>query len=300
MKKYNATKNVADSFVDYLRGVRDEMMTDNFRKVPRDHAGGAALIIQEIQLKVPDIRDGEIEEIHDGDQIYVTKHFDKKWYDSWLTGYFRFGTTTAFRGVEGGTDRFSDVQEGNMHETYSNDTGIVESLALSDLGGELYISRSSMDTGHFVRRIITSNDYCACVSRGEYNPERARSFAKNDNSDLSAYCTYNLKKLKSALLEILTEMGLDNPMLICGKVIYDEKDQAWNIGHQFSHTRERKQAEFWLRTTFVKPERFSHEDEFRIVAYESGSLAGLSTDLPGLVIHDDRIRDAIVACGLID
>lgn len=148
------------------------------------------------------------------------------------------------------------------------------------------------------------NDYTACFSMGGFDPERARILREEqapDDEPLTHYIEFDLKLLK-ALLEKLMKEGDYGEQYQVGhlfgrKIMYENKDfQFWSLdptGKEFLTG-----LDVWMNCVFVKPERFKHEDEYRIVLFKNGAAGGVETSNEDPLKFDDlRIAQCIIPDG---
>ncbi|MDW9902068.1 hypothetical protein GOA77_09355 [Sinorhizobium meliloti] len=113
-----------------------------------------------------------------------------------------------------------------------------------------------------------------------------------------AYATYDLKKLRAALVEIMAERpSLAGYALVGRKVVYGEKDRQWKVESHFELKKHRDPLAIWMGTAFVKSPAYQHEDEFRLLLINPKAVGRLDDSADALVFKDPRIAATITAAG---
>ncbi len=199
---------------------------------------------------------------------HLTKHQSFDAYKSSRRGAFGFGTTSYFRRNFDGSGLMSDHYEGINTRRLINrgSTSVVDKLILPNG----YIQDVAFE-GVSLHTELAMNDYAACFSPGKFDKSRADNIRAHNNGRLTHYVTYDTALLVEALWDALLDRKMVkrksdiNKVLIGGKVVYDDRDNNFSMPTIINADWSRVDEASWFRTTFVKPERFEHEDEFRIV-----------------------------------
>lgn len=106
----------------------------------------------------------------------------------------------------------------------------------------------------------TVNDYCACLSIGEFSEERANLIRVRGNNDIGAYVVYDIIKLRMTISEILIDSIDKRDFAILSRnIVYGLKDRKWDVEDTLSIIKDRNPMALWLGATFVKNEIFRHE-----------------------------------------
>ncbi|RVG30688.1 DUF2971 domain-containing protein [Sinorhizobium meliloti] len=259
---------------------------------------GSSAIRVERLLECPELTGDQLAVMDDGGPDYITRHMDERHLNSALAGYFQFGTLARYRGsdMQLNVGRFSDLQEGTQRNAFESRNGYFKN---AEFGSNIRLD--GIHISGFEASVLVEfqiNDYCSCSSMGEYNAARADEIRDNGNPELGAYATYDLKKLRLALDEIVTERtSLAGHVLVGREVLYGEKDRRWMIEDYFELKKHRDPLAIWMGTAFVKSQAYEHENEFRLLLINPKAVGSLDTTADYLPLEDPRIAAAITASG---
>lgn len=258
---------------------------------------GSVGVSSEIALECPELIGDTLAAIDEGGPDHVTRHVDEIYLASTLGGYFRFGTIGQYKpkDTQLNVGRFSDFQEGAQRNSFESRDDYFNNFDFGN-GGLQNIGFFGFEAPVLVEFQV--NDYCSCSSNGEYNAGRANEIRANGNPTLGAYATYDLKKLRAALVEIISECAsLAGHALIGRKVVYGEKDRRWTVESYFELQKHRDPIAIWMGTAFVKSTAYQHEDEFRLLLINPKAAGRLDESADFLVFNDPRIAAAITDVG---
>jgi hypothetical protein len=251
------------------------------------------------QLICPQLNARVINALNDGAPEFVTKYLTKDGYDPSLKGYFRFGTLKAYRKTEDASSaiaRFGDEKEGTQQHIFNSRSGYFEKFKYTGLD---IVNSKFAGVENDVVIEFHANAYCACVSIGKYDPERVAALRKSGNSDITHFVTYDLARLRSALIEILSaDEHWKNSAIIGQAILYGDKDRRWEIEKSFTADEQRDSLGIFMGLAFVKDkDRFEHENEYRLMIVDPNALGQLNADTPPYVFSHANILDAIISSG---
>lgn len=240
----------------------------------------------------------EIEQLSADAPQQITRHMDPKHLNSTVKGYFRFGTIDSYAPADKklNSGRFGDYQEGTTRETFRTRGGIFKKFEADGLVlQDVHIS----GVEHPVVVELTVNDYCSCSSVGPYSRGRLENLRQKGNDELSAFVTYDTRKLLDSLSKILLEDPKTADLHMIGRtVVYGPKDRHWTIEDDFKAS-DRDNLAVWLGTAFVKSPAYAHEEEYRLLLVAPQGVGALAAGTDALEFRDSRIADAIVHHGLL-
>lgn len=226
----------------------------------------------------------------------LTYHFPERHLESNLSGSFCFGTTTGYRAKEGlPVGRLSDTTEGRSRAVFNTMDGKFDNFRY----GRNTVENSQISSGEQVVLEVTSNDYCSCFSVGGYNETRAKALQDAEQvieKRSSAYVTYDAHKLRYALKRQFRGRLGSSSTLIGRRVSYGPKDAAFNIPPTANIQREKNSLAQWLHISFMKPLKYQHEEEYRLLMVNRLQLGRLSLKVQG----SDRIDSDDVASCIVD
>lgn len=251
-------------------------------------------------VRVPVLTQSDIEEIERGEHPEtVTRLIDAKYLDSWMGGFFRFGTIRRYRSEEAvAVGRLGDHTEGLQRNFYNNSSGKYSQVSVDGITiNGLTVKGGAND----VEICHTVNCYCSCVMTGELTEDGVRRFRAEGNGDIGAYVTYNLKALKKAITNSLHDDPVTSRLkLVSRAVTYDHRD--YHIDSTSGVIHEGALAnpkEVWLGTAFYKPPVFDHEREYRMLLINPLNAAGLREDAVGIDLNSSEIAAAIISGGTL-
>lgn len=230
---------------------------------------------------------------------YITRYIEPKYLNSAVLGTIRFGTTSSYRASENDTaGRLGDIEEARLRDSFSSHSGYYNSVRINRASLEsLNISTPNGVDAIGVDLLV--NDYCLCASSGEFAVHQARDLLLRGNGKLGAYITYDLILLLAGLRRRQAFAGKMKGMRPLAKtILYGVKDRRWKIGETYIHAPEREKVKDWLKASFVKPIRFRHENEVRILMLNPTCPGSLSKESPPLLIKNDgAIARSVVGSG---
>ncbi|WGG58193.1 hypothetical protein [Brucella intermedia] len=234
----------------------------------------------------------------DGPEL-VTKYLTKEGYEFSKLGSFRFGTLLAYRSNEvslKSTGRFTDEQEGTQQHIFNSRSGYFNSFKYSGVHIKNTIIQG-MDNDVVVE--FQANAYCACVSQGAYDPRQMSALKQNGNSDITHFVTYDLKRLRGALSDLIASDDEWKDCSLIGRpIIYGAKDRHWEVEDSFSDDNQRAPLAIFMGLAFVKDKaRFEHENEYRLMIVNSLLIGQLKADAAPHAFEHESIAACIVACG---
>lgn len=228
---------------------------------------------------------------------YLSRVFPARYLESNRSGFFRFGMLADYRRSEG-SGRFSDDAEGLRQRGFRNNSGA--SVTIPEFG-----IHNCVFTGGGVADVMIEHSVdtpVACLSRGSYVPERFSEFSRRD-ADLkdAAFVVYDSHKLLFALcIELARPEWFEHPdeSGIVGRAVSYESRltmEDLHAAHVFSQTHDDVTKAVW-----TKPERFRHEDEFRLALFGPGlpRVHDVAVKREILLPESKLIADSIVDCGL--
>ncbi|WP_247996820.1 hypothetical protein [Brucella tritici] len=257
--------------------------------------GVSTAILYERVLDCPPLERDAVKFLNDDEVRFITRHLDEEGYQHSLDGSFLFDTLTHYRGKEGGFSegRFTDYQEGVQRDIYNAAGGTIDHLTVDGLDIQ---SSHVYGGGDQVAVRTLANAYCSCSSVGEFDEDRARVLRTKGNEDLRFYVTYDVSRLKAVLKAILPDTDqLRSQAVIGRRVEYGEKDRRrWYISKHHEVEIKSPLGHF-LALAFTKSERFSHEQEFRILLIDPTSVGRLIDTAGRVILNDKRFSECIVS-----
>lgn len=247
----------------------------------------------------PSIAGELLGELQDNTSEFVTRHFDGDHLNSYRNGHFRFGTTASYgTGEASSKGRLSDLKEANLFETHRSKDGTYDNFFFANGPHDIRI-RGVKFSGDIISVEYRANDFCACLSRGQFSEQRGRKIRAMGNPELSAFTTYDSKRLLPVLEELASaDQYSEHCSILVRKVHYGLKDLHWEITPSFGVHPDSEALDRWLRIMFQKPNDFEHEDEVRFVLCDALKPGQLEENTQVRVFEDKRIADCIVDYGL--
>lgn len=239
----------------------------------------------------PVLKTPAIYKLNDRGERFLTKHFKAGYLDSYHEGYFGFGTVLGYKANEAGIlGLYGDDREGNATDRFTFDAGDITSFASHAASISNVHVRGNPE--HLLRD-TQANDFCACLSRGAFKLDRARK-VREMNPDVTAYVVYDYQKLITALRAIIAENPKIRDLRLVGRVVnYGVKDFLHLVQSVFKRDVDAAELAVWLRACFMKPDRFSHEEEFRLLLVNPAALGCLVGGAKSFSFEDARIAEAI-------
>lgn len=261
---------------------------------PSEKVSGAGILISNA-LEVPPLDDNIIGRLQEQGIKLVTKHISHNALPKLLSGSFKIGTTRKYKADETkNAGRLGDIREGVQRYVLSHPLGQYD----VNVGGNRFIGCTINGFEHPIAMELSANDYCSCLSRGDFSKKRANTIRMNGNYDLDSYVVYDFEKLISALKEGRTKEDRIKSFDIIGRgVLYGAKDLHFIADRYFAAPEKSAHFQIWLDTVFVKPIDYSHEEEVRIILFDRNAAGRIPDDADPVFIEDQRIADAIVAYG---
>lgn len=194
----------------------------------------------------------------------LTKHCTPAVRKFMLDGRFKIGTLREFRACELATGAFSDAGEGTSVIAIKGD---VRNASFS-IGNNVFSNNTFIGNG---TAIVVSHELDAnafCASTGPYNTKRheilmGETAGYKGNPEWTAHLILNTERLIGAL-KALQASAARPTILGCGPIRYDKRELE---GVQFdipALINDQRRLQHALDCVFVKPKRFSIEEEFRI------------------------------------
>ena len=275
------------------RGIRGR-----YSPTPTDREQGYA-IREIISLNCDPFSDDKLEKLNLITTGTITRHYDNATYEKALEGWFKFGTLEEYRSKESdAAGRQGDDLESYLHEYIEFEQGIVDNYT-SEMGGV----RGSVFTGssNHISREYKINDYVSCFSKNEFKIDRARKIRdaeKNQPEDkiLTAYIVYDVEKLVNAIYHQASTDQKDHLRIIARNAIYRKKNDRYNVDGSFASDMISK-TDRWLAASFRKPERYSAEEETRLMLIDPARPGGLKDSLGCWLFKSDKVAEAIVDHG---
>lgn len=237
-------------------------------------------------------------------KLRITKYFDKNVLPFVEQGSFRFGTLQSYRAKEGealGLDRMSDDREGLVQNAIFPAGG---RISYANIGGNTFVDCGFTTIGGGAPIMAQSaiNDFIFCASLGGYDREHHEKLLEK-NPDLSEYAVIDLDRfLKgirfSAPHQTTLRYSLGHPWLLHKPVRYGSTQTEYHVPSTFNFDTRRSSSDEYERTVFCKPERFSHEKEFRVVI-RPYAPACISTDEQELILKHRKLQASILHIGSI-
>ena len=243
----------------------------------------------------------------------VTKYFDDKdklnGFKSSLIGSFKFGTLQGYKpqedelSEENSKDssldgRFGDREEGATSDIYKSNTNEINEISFRNVSiGGIKSTNSQLEIEYL------ANDFCACLSKGDYSKEQARALQVNGNPRICAYIVYSLPDLIYAVQATAKELDkTKSHSVLCRGVEYRSKNQHWDVTEGFQLASNRDQIDYWLDAAFVKDQHsFQHENETRLLLVNPSRPSSLRMHTPSLYLGPDiRIARCILRYGTFD
>lgn len=247
----------------------------------------------------------------------ITKYFSKDVLQHIKRGSFRFGSLASYRREEGKQSdtvaaRLSDPGEGIMETDYHFRDGLHNQ---QDIPGISMTNVTIINCGPLTIK-NTINEFVFCATKTQYRPKHHRTMldggaAQNSesysgNGELTHYAEIDLDKFLLGLKELAPRHSgwksefNDPESLFFNGVDYGERASSVQV------TPEQKipnslanRRDNYLRTIFVKPERFSPEEEIRIVlrAFRPGFVP---EGVKEMVLCGKALKRATIRIGDID
>lgn len=147
------------------------------------------------------------------------------------------------------------------------------------------------------------NDYVACFCPGEFSQERANTIVANNNKHLRYYITYDTSLLLKAIHRSLVASKIIKwrpiaDIFLGRKVLYDNREATHLLSTLFSGTLPGGDLNSWERTVFVKPPKYRHECEYRVVLL-TGKPGQVPANAPYLEVASPEIEKSIYRLGEI-
>lgn len=249
-------------------------------------------------IDCPKISRRRIEALNQVHSEYVTRHFEGRYLQSYLDGYFRFGTLSNYRATEKAeTGRLGDFTESRIKTVFNSSSGFHREARFGQ-GVFRNISISGFDEQ--ISQEVTANDYCACVSSGAFDLGRAKKMQEAEQVEAkkpSGFVTYNRKKLNWAVHQHFLRTNNDR-VLLSRPVEYQKKDWRFVVPQIYEAASVPDSIESWLAISFVKPPTFSYEEELRMLLVDRRSPGRLSKEADFLdVSASNAFAAAIVDSG---
>lgn len=232
----------------------------------------------------------------------VTRYFSGKYLESYMAGYFRFGTTQNYRAKEGEVaGRLGDYQESRVKTYYDSEDGYLEKVEVK--GAKISSIRNGTNK-HSLATAVNANDYCSCLAIGDFDEEVLLDFRNNEDDPSKkpdAFVTYDLENLIAALHDnFSTEQQWKNMILVGQPVSYQEKDSFVNVSGSYVDAKQQDAISDWLKIMFRKAPNFQHEQEYRLILLHSRWLGSLDRRAETLEIESNaKIAASIVNNGHI-
>lgn len=218
--------------------------------------------------------------------MYLTKYFNDAARPFIESGNFRFGTLQGYRRVEGipkadlNEYRFSDQREGLVEVALYSKNGYYDRVDLPG-GSTIYGGHIDQDTGTPIAFEIGINDYVFCATCGPYSSNHHRRMKEGADSQdgikyegddkLTNYAVLDLKKFLTAVhREFLKSGNWDNNGALENRILHQRIEYrattstnlsgSYGLGNEITF-------EQYKRAVFCKPQRFSIEEEYRVVIH---------------------------------
>ncbi|WP_064711433.1 hypothetical protein [Rhizobium bangladeshense] len=251
----------------------------------------SALVTSE-EIQCPPLNDDVLSKLDENQPLYITRHMEAGALEKALGGSFHFGTIEGYKPQDNklGEGRFGDFQEGRQRDHYFSKTGHFKSFRSNP---DVLIEEAYARDGIAVE--YTANDYCSCSTIGRFSEARARQLKSKGNPSIGAYVTYDLAKLKDAIITLVAELpDLIGHRLVGQRVRYGNKDRDLHAADDFVRADERADFWRWLSIAFVKAPAYQHELEFRLLLLDAASPGGLPSATTPLYLRHHIITESIV------
>lgn len=264
------------------------------KTTPASRDGTTALLIYQ-GLEVPFLSEADLSDHNTEIAPRLTRHIRKDLLEITLEGSYKFGTISEYRPKdEEQIGRLSDRDEGSQFEVYSAQ----DETYSGEVGGHsINIRIFGAENPLAVETVV--NDYCSCLSFGDFNMYRATQIRELGNPELGAYVVYDAKKLFAAIECILQEKTHFSRFRIVARTVkYESKNKRLEIEGRLPSASGRDVIRDWIEIVFTKPVEYAHEEEVRIVLVDPNQAGNLPHATKYEIFKDNRIAESIESHGL--
>lgn len=200
---------------------------------------------------------------------YITKYVNQEYFNATKNGHLKFGTLDEYRNQENGYEnRFTDNAEGisELNVPCKGNTRNL-SFVLGGWGVQNVSVIGNPNRNHMIASIINiidANVFCASV--GKYNPNHHRIIKGKGNNTLTHYVSFELSKFIYACERLCKCMNAYS--LTVNPVIYQSRDVEIlpkDLSMNDPYNDSNFQINLFKKMLFHKPQKFSHENEIRVV-----------------------------------
>ncbi len=248
---------------------------------------------------------------------YIVKFFEKEQFKYYNQGQFKLGTLEEYRATEKQAseelNRFTDEGEGVPESNIALPNG---SPPLSFSYNNLHFNgtRFSGEDQSFRLSGQPINEFVFCASVGPYTkdlhrgiigPTHAAGSPPYSNPKLTHFAVLDRVEFRDALLSEFRRQCVCEPNIPLNEQVFDlpviygdrAKHFPYVEGTDYSKIQSDFEEEF-LRTIFVKPPRFSPEQENRII-FRAHHVSSLPAGQEPLLLKSRDLRKAIKRLGRV-